>query len=64
MLWKILAIIFIADYLERVIIVPAFQKIFWKRHPEAEALHYEALKLTAEMALANLKDEEEELEGD
>ena len=60
MLWKILAIIFMADYVERVILVPVFQKFFWKRHPEAKAIHYSSIKLAAEMALASIEDEEEE----
>ena len=64
MLWKILAIIFMADYLERVWIVPLFQKWFFKRHKDAEAIYWGSQKMTAEMMLANIEDEEEESEGD
>lgn len=64
MLWKVLAIIFIADYIERVILVPVFQKFFWKRHPEAKAIHYNSIKMAAEIALASIEDEEETSEGD
>lgn len=64
MMWKILAIIFIADYLERVWLVPLWQKFWFKKHPDAAAIHFGSLKMAAEIALANLEDEEEESEGD
>lgn len=63
MMWKVLAIIFMADYLERVWIVPLFQKWFFKRNRDAEAIYWHAQKMAAETMLANIEYDEID-EGD